>query len=99
MAYSAIILGLVSSLHCMGMCGPIVLSVNNVFGNQSLKSLFYQMGRITTYFILGCLVGVFGELLMLSEVQRIITLVCGFILILVGVNTTLLEYNFIIRKL
>jgi sulfite exporter TauE/SafE len=70
-------LGLVSSLHCVQMCGPIVLSYSIGIG-QSLKRgvrsgfhfppllashLAYNGGRILTYSMLGAVAGVLGQTL------------------------------------
>ncbi|MGA3213986.1 MAG: sulfite exporter TauE/SafE family protein, partial [Terriglobales bacterium] len=70
-------LGLVSSLHCAQMCGPIVLSYSIAI-NQSLKSairsgfrfspllashLAYNAGRIVTYSALGAVAGLLGHTL------------------------------------
>jgi uncharacterized protein len=63
-----LILGLVSSLHCVGMCGPIALMIPNAFGPQQatvfqrLQSIvLYNLGRTTTYMIYGLAVGMIGK--------------------------------------
>jgi len=68
-------LGLVSSLHCVQMCGPIVLSYSVALGDslnaESLKRnssvspllrnhLAYNGGRVITYSALGALAGMAG---------------------------------------
>jgi len=66
-------LGLVSSLHCVQMCGPIVLSYSvaleslkkSVPGGSSVSPLLrnhlaYNAGRILTYSTLGAIAGIFG---------------------------------------
>lgn len=70
-------LGLVSSLHCVQMCGPIVLSYS-IAVSQLAKSgvrpgfrlsplltshLTYNAGRILTYSALGALAGLLGRTL------------------------------------
>ncbi len=59
------VLGLVSSIHCVQMCGPIVLSYSlPVAGADrrqvTLAHLSYNMGRVTTYAVLGALAGAAG---------------------------------------
>jgi len=68
-------LGLVSSLHCIQMCGPIVLSYTAAGGfvAQPLRPLHraplalfpqhlaYNSGRILTYTALGAVAGLFGR--------------------------------------
>ena len=69
------LLGLVSSLHCVQMCGPIVISYSAAggFTNQFLaethrvhlalvpQHLAYNLGRILTYTFLGALAGLLGH--------------------------------------
>ena len=59
--------GLVSSLHCVQMCGPIVLSYSLPLAaggpphSQLARAhLWYNLGRITTYAALGALAGAAG---------------------------------------
>ena len=63
--------GLAGSLHCVGMCGPILLAFSQVFrppgeeggGRLALQRdfLFYHAGRIWTYGMLGFLAGLLGK--------------------------------------
>ena len=52
--------GLVSSLHCAQMCGPIVLA-SSLHGPRWRGQLAYNAGRIATYSFLGALAGAFGQ--------------------------------------
>jgi sulfite exporter TauE/SafE len=56
------ILGLVSSLHCVQMCGPIVLAFSLPLSRpEALRAqLHYNAGRILTYAALGALAGALG---------------------------------------
>ena len=49
--------------HCIGMCGPIVVSLSLNLKNRSifLPHLFYHSGRIITYGVLGGVMGVTGS--------------------------------------
>ena len=49
--------------HCIGMCGPIVVSLSlNLRGRSNLgPHLLYNVGRMTTYTILGGLMGLTGS--------------------------------------
>ncbi|MCW5976462.1 MAG: sulfite exporter TauE/SafE family protein [Bryobacteraceae bacterium] len=58
-------LGLVGSLHCVQMCGPIVLSYSLLLGSQpkaryALAHASYNAGRIFTYALLGAVAGSAG---------------------------------------
>ena len=55
-------LGLAGSLHCLGMCGPIVLSYSvGLRGPRPAAHLAYNAGRILTYMLLGALAGTAGR--------------------------------------
>jgi sulfite exporter TauE/SafE len=61
-------LGLVSSLHCAQMCGPIVLALSLPLSTaqkqqQLLAHLSYNIGRLVTYTTLGALAGLTGQTL------------------------------------
>lgn len=55
--------------HCSGMCGPLVatysLNLSTVsgprLGDSALPHLFYNLGRITTYSIIGGIMGLTGS--------------------------------------
>jgi sulfite exporter TauE/SafE len=57
------LLGLVSSLHCVQMCGPIVLAFSLPLSRpQALRAhLQYNAGRILTYALLGAVAGALGS--------------------------------------
>ncbi|MBL4586245.1 MAG: sulfite exporter TauE/SafE family protein [Flavobacteriales bacterium] len=86
MLYTALILGLVGSLHCLGMCGPIVLIVPKRTGRFSsvLDPLLYHAGRLMTYALLGLVAGLIGGRLAVFGGQQRLSLIIG-LLILVGV--------------
>lgn len=54
--------GLIASLHCVGMCGPLGCSVLMVGGSERRAGglVGYQFGRIVSYGVLGLLAGAFG---------------------------------------
>jgi sulfite exporter TauE/SafE len=83
--WTAFLLGLVGSLHCAGMCGPIALIVPA--GNGSTAGLFasraaYNFGRITTYCILGAIFGLLGKSFELVGFQRWVSLVAGVLILI-----------------
>jgi sulfite exporter TauE/SafE len=54
-------LGLVSGLHCLQMCGPIVLAYSlPLKSGRTRAHLSYNAGRILTYMFLGALAGAAG---------------------------------------
>ena len=61
--FSALALGFASGFHCIGMCGPIALSLGltkKQATNYYLQNLTYQFGRIVTYSFLGAILGTVG---------------------------------------
>lgn len=61
---AAFIAGLVTSLHCAGMCGPLACSLMPVRGDRSdaqTVSTVYHVSRLTGYVVLGALAGGMGR--------------------------------------
>lgn len=81
-------LGALGSLHCAGMCGPLVAACMGAGkGNTSVNkaSLLYQIGRISMYVTLGLLFGYFGSSLELLAGQTYTSIFAGGLLIFIGV--------------
>ena len=60
MLYTAFIFGLISSFHCIGMCGPIAMMLPVDRDNSTKKVsqiLTYHLGRLTAYAIIGLIFG------------------------------------------
>ncbi len=80
---AAFLLGLFGSLHCIGMCGPIALSLPVREGESRFyAALKYNFGRIVAYALLGLFFGIFGKGLNLSGVQQWVSVAAGVLLIL-----------------
>jgi sulfite exporter TauE/SafE len=83
--FTGLVLGLVGSLHCAGMCGPLALALP---GSGRLTCGFvagrlaYNLGRIITYCLLGILFGLLGRTLVLAGIQRWVSIALGTILLL-----------------
>ncbi len=76
----AMALGLLGSLHCAAMCGPLQLALPVPPGGPGrlvMGRLLYQLGRICTYALLGVLAGLAGKSLVLAGVQRWLSLALG----------------------
>lgn len=86
---SAIGLGFASGFHCIGMCGPIALSMGltkNQKANFYLQNLTYQLGRILTYSILGAILGIIGQSFELAGFQKYLTVSVGILLIIMAIS-------------
>ncbi|HCA09084.1 MULTISPECIES: sulfite exporter TauE/SafE family protein [Chryseobacterium] len=84
---SAIALGFASGFHCIGMCGPIALSMGltkKQATNFYLQNLTYQFGRIFTYSLLGAILGIIGEGFEMAGFQQYLTIGAGILLIIMA---------------
>lgn len=82
---AGILLGLTSSLHCIGMCGPIAMAIpvdRTSQGRMLLGIGAYNVGRTITYGILGLIVGSFGLSLATFGVLQWISIISGVLLII-----------------
>jgi sulfite exporter TauE/SafE len=81
----AFFLGLLGSLHCAVMCGPLMLSLplqkQNYF-SAALHLLLYQFGRILVYTLLGTIVGLIGNSMTVFMGQHTLSLIIGSLLLL-----------------
>ncbi len=81
---AAFILGLVGSLHCAGMCGPLALALplaGKTPGAFFLGRIAYHLGRMATYCGLGLVFGLIGRSLFLAGVQRWVSIGLGLCLL------------------
>jgi len=76
---AAFILGLTGSLHCVGMCGPLMLAAGN--GGRWESAFAYQSGRILVYILLGALLGTLGLGMRLWNAQSTVAFLSGVLLI------------------
>ncbi|MCA4899219.1 MAG: sulfite exporter TauE/SafE family protein [Bacteroidota bacterium] len=83
MIWPALILGLVGSLHCAGMCSPLLVAVT-VRQSQLHKKVVYNLGRTITYGILGGLAALFGSLIGFGHYQQIVSIAFGILLLAIA---------------
>lgn len=77
-------IGLVGSLHCLGMCGPIAVAIPLQKHNWPLKiagGLLYNIGRTITYGIMGGIFGLLGLGIALAGFQQWASIGLGIIMI------------------
>ena len=58
--YSMLMLGLLGTGHCLGMCGPLVFAFPAQTGKFTAH-IYYHLGRILTYTLVGVIMGAFGR--------------------------------------
>jgi uncharacterized protein len=99
MLYTALFFGLISSFHCIGMCGPIAMMLPVDHKNPSKKALqilTYHLGRLTAYGSLGLIFGILGRGFYLAGLQQTISITVGILMILIVVipEKVFAKYNF-----
>ncbi|MFT4832821.1 MAG: sulfite exporter TauE/SafE [Psychroserpens sp.] len=99
MLLSAILLGLLGSLHCVGMCGPIafLLPVDRSNSYKKFSQIFiYHLGRLMAYGTIGLVFGFLGKGLYVFGMQQKLSIFIGIVMILVVLlpYKTFKKYNF-----
>lgn len=82
--FLAITMGLLSSFHCIGMCGPIALALPVNRGGPGRKVgglLLYNGGRALTYSVLGAIFGLVGTSLVVLGFFRYLTIAVGILIL------------------
>lgn len=82
-----LLLGLTSSLHCIGMCGPLALSIpvdRSNLQRRIVDNMTYHLGRIIAYAFLGMLIGMIGFSIRLFGWLQGLTILSGLIIILLA---------------
>ena len=86
-AIAGILLGLVSSFHCVGMCGPLALAlpVHHLQKmQQAFAVLLYNLGRVITYTVLGGVFGWLGRGIYIAGFQQWFSIIMGVVILLLA---------------
>lgn len=90
----AFLIGLLGSLHCVGMCGPLVLAVpagkvrsSRWYANRAV----YQAGRLSTYAMLGAIIALAGKGIALAGWQQVLSVGAGIFLLMLAILPTQVE--------
>ncbi|MBP6432512.1 MAG: sulfite exporter TauE/SafE family protein [Ferruginibacter sp.] len=83
---ASFLLGILGSFHCVGMCGPIALSLP--LQTQSIRAkvigaLLYNIGRIVTYAGFGLVFGVVGKSVAFFGYQQWLSIAVGVLILIV----------------
>lgn len=85
-------IGFFTSIHCIAMCGGIVISTclassNNEKSKAYMPSLLYNLGRLTSYTLIGGVIGAIGSVFKMSYgLQNILLLIVSVLMIITGLN-------------
>ncbi len=83
--YTAFVLGLMGSFHCVGMCGPIAISLplrGHNFLQKTIGGLLYNLGRTFTYGIMGAFFGLIGQGFHFLGFQQSVSIIMGSLMII-----------------
>lgn len=98
MLISALILGLLGSLHCVGMCGPIAFMLP-VDRSNSFKKIsqigVYHFGRLLAYSLIGLVFGLLGKSFYIFGIQQQLSIIIGVLMIVIVFlpHKTIGKYN------
>lgn len=87
-------LGLVTSLHCVSMCGPMVVGYalkgteDSSLARKLVPNLAYQGAKIASYMFVGLLLGAIGSAFNLDSVRPYVMFAAGGFMIVIGLGMT-----------
>jgi len=83
--YTGLTIGLIGSLHCIGMCGPIAVALplgRRSFFDRAIGGLTYNLGRTITYGFMGFIFGLLGKGIEMAGFQQWASILLGVVMIL-----------------
>lgn len=83
--YTALTIGLIGSLHCIGMCGPIAIALplgSRGLADRAFGGLLYNLGRTITYGFMGAIFGLLGKGIEMAGFQQWASILLGVVMIL-----------------
>lgn len=85
--FSAFLIGFLGSFHCVGMCGPIAMTLplnRESFVAVLSGRILYNSGRLVTYALLGLIIGLIGHTISLAGFQSTLSIAAGITVLLIG---------------
>jgi len=86
------LVGVLTSIHCVGMCGGIMLSQSISSENKNkfesmLPAFLYNAGRVVSYTLLGGIIGAVGSVFSLSiTAKATMQIIAGVFMVMMGFN-------------
>ncbi|MDP2299580.1 MAG: sulfite exporter TauE/SafE family protein, partial [Actinomycetota bacterium] len=87
-------LGLVTSLHCVSMCGPMVVTYavkgteDGTVAQRAVPNLAYQSAKIASYMLVGLLLGAIGSAFNLAAIRPYVMVAAGAFMIVLALGMT-----------
>lgn len=88
------LLGLGTSLHCVSMCGPLVLTyavkgeTEGPWYRKLTPNVAYQSAKIVSYMLIGTLLGFLGVVFKLDAIRPWVMFMAGVYMIILGLGMT-----------
>ncbi len=95
---TAMVMGLLGSLHCAVMCGPIAIALAAQKPAFQVTMLAYHAGRITSYLVIGMLIGLVGKGLYLAGLQQFLSVLAGVMLLALYALPQALGHTFFLHR-
>lgn len=89
--WTTFLIGLLGSLHCVGMCGGLVMSCTPKASNNAT----YQVGRLTSYSVLAVAAGSIGNYFVFSKTNPIASVIPA---VIIGVFLVFLGLKLLIKN-
>lgn len=87
-------LGLITSLHCVSMCGPMVVTYalkgteDGTVAQRIVPNVAYQVAKIVSYVLVGLLLGTIGSAFSLDAVRPYVMVAAGLFMIVLALGMT-----------
>lgn len=87
-------LGLATSVHCIGMCGPMVVTYavkgeeDGPWHRKVVPNLAYQIAKIVSYVLVGLALGAIGSAFNLNGIRPWVMFAAGAFMIILGLGMT-----------
>lgn len=97
----ALTLGILSSMHCVAMCGPLALALpldRSSKNKTYIGIILYHIGKLSAYLALGGIVGVFGKHIPLADSQQRLSIFAGVFILIFALYPFLIKRSSIIQK-
>lgn len=90
------LMGLIGSVHCIGMCGPLTMALpysqqKSIF--KYLAMALYHIGKIASYAMLGLFAGLFGKQIFVIDTQQSLSIIIGILMVVYVVWVYLVKSN------
>ena len=98
---SGLVLGLMGSFHCAGMCGPIAIALplhGNTVPQKIFGGVLYNLGRTLTYGIMGAIFGLLGQGVEMIGFQQKVSVIMGGLMIFSVLFPSLFKHQYSMDK-